>query len=119
MSYRPFESWDIYGSVGFAHTEFTQLESAVQGEMTGSFCGLGAARFAFGTATRRNRTRTGVDRVALRPWITGAGWRRRTLAARDQDRAARARERNLLNAETGGVCTPVINHEIPNMMHER
>ncbi|MEM9291113.1 MAG: TonB-dependent receptor [Acidobacteriota bacterium] len=35
-SYRPLESWDFYASVGFAHTEFTEFESATQGDLSGN-----------------------------------------------------------------------------------
>ena len=36
FSYRPLASWDIYGSVGFAHTEFTEFDSASQGDLSGN-----------------------------------------------------------------------------------
>ncbi|MEM7588195.1 MAG: TonB-dependent receptor, partial [Acidobacteriota bacterium] len=36
FTYRPLQSWDLYGSVGFAHTEFTEFESATQGDLAGN-----------------------------------------------------------------------------------
>ncbi len=35
-SYRPYQSWDVYASLGFAHTEFTQFDSATEGDLSGN-----------------------------------------------------------------------------------
>ncbi|MDA8018232.1 MAG: TonB-dependent receptor [Thermoanaerobaculia bacterium] len=34
--YRALSSWDVYGSLGFAHTEFTKFQSAAQGDLSGN-----------------------------------------------------------------------------------
>ncbi|MEM1205856.1 MAG: TonB-dependent receptor [Acidobacteriota bacterium] len=36
FSYRPQAAWDLYGSLGFASTEFTDFQSADLGELTGN-----------------------------------------------------------------------------------
>ncbi|MEM8930206.1 MAG: TonB-dependent receptor [Acidobacteriota bacterium] len=36
FAYRPMAAWDVYGSLGFAHTEFTDFQSDQQGDLTGN-----------------------------------------------------------------------------------
>ncbi|MEM9290560.1 MAG: TonB-dependent receptor [Acidobacteriota bacterium] len=36
VAYRPLKAWDIYGSLGFASTEFTDFETVAQGDLTGN-----------------------------------------------------------------------------------
>ncbi|MEM7480032.1 MAG: TonB-dependent receptor [Acidobacteriota bacterium] len=36
FGYRPLAAWDMYGSLGYAHTEFTDFQSAEQGDLSGN-----------------------------------------------------------------------------------
>ncbi|MEM8964534.1 MAG: TonB-dependent receptor, partial [Acidobacteriota bacterium] len=53
FTYRPPSPWEIYGSVGFAHTEFTEFDSASQGDLSGNrFAGAPEWTAAFGVNYR-------------------------------------------------------------------
>ncbi len=52
-SYRGLGSWDLYGSLGFAHTEFTSFDSATQGDLSGNrFAGAPEWTAALGASYR-------------------------------------------------------------------
>ncbi|MEM1178473.1 MAG: TonB-dependent receptor [Acidobacteriota bacterium] len=36
FAYRPLAAWEVYGSLGFAHTEFTDFENTTRGNLTGN-----------------------------------------------------------------------------------
>ncbi|MEM9556055.1 MAG: TonB-dependent receptor [Acidobacteriota bacterium] len=40
FAYRPLASWEVYGSLGYAQTEFTEFESATQGDLSGNRFGI-------------------------------------------------------------------------------